>query len=161
MRRLSRRHSYLLRIILICTITAASPFTHANASDATSTQVPSTALTPTQETEAKEMYQSLHCMVCSGQSLSDSDAELAIDMRNLIRSKLASGETKESIYAFLTSRYGESILMQPPFNPLNAALWLAPLVMMLAGGIWIMRSLFRSRPAHTCATTPSASDDTL
>jgi cytochrome c-type biogenesis protein CcmH len=156
-----RSPSFFLWCVLMVMLSVATfPFASSYAAMPAPTPSHTATLTPAQEKDAKEMYQSLHCMVCSGQSLADSDAELAVDMRNLIRDKLASGETKESIYAFLTSRYGESILMQPPFNPLNAALWLAPLVMMLCGGIWITRSLFRSRPAHISATTPSASDDT-
>ena len=101
-----------------------------------------------QEAQARALFKDLHCMVCNGQSLVDSDAQLAVDMRDLIRKKIASGEKPEAITQFLTSRYGEAILMEPPFNPMNWVLWLAPLALLIGGGTWIFRCLFAKKPPH-------------
>jgi cytochrome c-type biogenesis protein CcmH len=113
----------------------------------------SVTLSAEQESQARELFKELHCMVCSGQSLADSDAQLAVDMRELIRSRIHAGESNDTIKDFLVSRYGEAILMEPPFNPVNIILWLAPFVLLVVGGLWIGRNLFAkpstfSHPPH-------------
>lgn len=101
------------------------------------------------EATAKGLFRELHCMVCNGQSLADSDAKLAEDMRNLIRQQLLEGQTPDAIKQFLRERYGDSILMDPPVSSSTLALWLAPLLMLLAGGAWMMRRVFSSSPSVT------------
>lgn len=103
-------------------------------------------LSAEKEAQAKVLFSSLHCMVCHGQSLADSDADLAVDMRGIIRQKLQNGETPEAITHFLTQRYGDAILMQPPFSLANALLWLAPLTMLIVAGAWLARHMFRTPP---------------
>ena len=95
-----------------------------------------------QELLAKSLFRDLHCMVCNGQSLADSDAKLAEDMRNLIREHLRDGETIPTIKNFLTERYGDAILMQPPIKSSTWVLWFAPLAMLLLGCVWLMRRVF-------------------
>lgn len=89
------------------------------------------------ETRARALYHDLRCMVCGGQSLAESNAELAIGMRQMILEKLESGSTEEEIKAYLTERYGDEILMQPPLRTGTAFIWFLPLILILPG-IWII-----------------------
>ncbi len=79
----------------------------------------------------RALAEELRCVVCQNQSLLDSDADLAKDMRELIRERAAAGDTDEAIIAFLVERYGDFILLQPPFKPATWALWLGPLAFVL------------------------------
>lgn len=91
------------------------------------------ALSPAEEARAKALFTTLHCVVCSGQSLAGSDAKIAQDIRALVRDKIAAGESDDTITAYLVERYGEAILMAPPVRPSTLPLWLAPLLIL--GGI--------------------------
>ncbi len=87
-------------------------------------------------------------MVCNGQSLAESDAQLAQDMRNLIREQMRDGKDTDAIKQFLTKRYGDAILMQPPVKSSTWILWFAPFVMLLIGSVWTLRHVFTfSSPA--------------
>jgi len=97
-----------------------------------------------QEAEAKSLMQTLRCLVCQGQSIADSDAEMAGDMRALVRRRIAGGERPEQVRAWLIARYGDYVTYDPPFGTATAALWLAPLAL-LAAGAWIARSSFKRR----------------
>ena len=83
--------------------------------------------------EAKELYEELRCLVCQNQSLLDSDAPLAIDLKKLVSEKLEEGSSKEEIKEFLVDRYGEFILLKPTFTIKNIVLWAAPLLFVLFG----------------------------
>ncbi|MGO9007958.1 MAG: cytochrome c-type biogenesis protein [Beijerinckiaceae bacterium] len=93
---------------------------------------------PALETRARTLSSELRCMVCQNQSIDDSDAPLARDIRLLIRERIAKGESNDSVRAFLVSRYGDFILLQPPFEPQTLLLWLSgPLTLALGAlGIW-------------------------
>ena len=80
----------------------------------------------------------LRCLVCQGQSIADSDAELAGDMRDLVRRRIAAGEKPSAIRAWLVQRYGTWISYKPTAEPAAWPLWLAPFVLLLAGA-WLMR----------------------
>jgi cytochrome c-type biogenesis protein CcmH len=86
----------------------------------------------------------LRCLVCQGQSIADSDAELAGDMRDLVRRRIAAGEKPASIRAWLVQRYGTWISYKPTAEPAAWPLWLAPLVLLIAGGL-LVRSRIRLR----------------
>lgn len=85
----------------------------------------------------------LRCVVCQNQSIADSHAELAQDMRDLIHKMMAEGKTDEDITLFLVERYGDFVLYNPPVKPTTYLLWIGPLVLLLAGavglGYWIRR----------------------
>ena len=83
--------------------------------------------------EAKDLYKELRCLVCQNQSLLESDAPLASDIKKLINVKLIEGQTKEEVKEFLVSRYGEFILFSPTFSFKNLVLWIGPLVFILLG----------------------------
>jgi cytochrome c-type biogenesis protein CcmH len=93
---------------------------------------------PRQEAQAQALMSELRCLVCQGQSIADSDAELAGDMRDLVRRRIAAGEKPSSIRAWLVQRYGTWISYKPTAEPAAWPLWLAPLVLLLAGA-WLMR----------------------
>ena len=94
---------------------------------------------PGQEARAKALMEELRCLVCQGQSIADSDAELAGDMRALVRERIAAGEAPSAIRAWLVERYGDWVSYAPPVEPLTWPLWAAPLLLLGAGG-WLLRA---------------------
>lgn len=103
---------------------------------------PDTMADPAQEARARTLQKELRCLVCQGESLDESTAPLAVDLRHLIREHLRAGETDDQIKQFLVSRYGDFILMKPPFDNATYALWLTPFAVLIAGvgvSIWVVR----------------------
>ena len=98
-----------------------------------------------QEAEAKALMETLRCLVCQGQSIADSDADMAGDMRGLVRERIAAGERPEDIRRWLIERYGAWVSYAPPVEPLTWPLWAAP-VLLLAAGLWLARGRFRRKP---------------
>ena len=86
-----------------------------------------------QELRARNISKNIRCMVCQNQSIDESSAPLAKDLRILIRNKIKDGKKDEEIYKFLTDRYGDFILLKPPFKLNTLALWLLPFVFVLIG----------------------------
>jgi cytochrome c-type biogenesis protein CcmH len=99
---------------------------------------------PKQEAAASDLMETLRCLVCQGQSIADSDAELAGDMRALVRSRIAAGEKPEAIRHWLIERYGAWVTYKPPLEPLTWPLWAAP-ILLIAAGLLIARARFRRR----------------
>jgi cytochrome c-type biogenesis protein CcmH len=99
---------------------------------------------PAKEAQAKDLMLTIRCIVCQGQSIADSNADMAGDMRALIRKRIETGESPQSIRDWLIERYGNWITYQPPVTGIGAPLWIAPLLF-LAFGIWIARGRFRRR----------------
>jgi cytochrome c-type biogenesis protein CcmH len=97
-----------------------------------------------QEARAQALMTELRCLVCQGQSIADSDAELAGDMRDLVRRRIAAGEKPSAIRAWLIQRYGSWISYKPTDEPAAWPLWLAPLALLLIGG-WLVRRRIRVR----------------
>jgi cytochrome c-type biogenesis protein CcmH len=97
---------------------------------------------PKQEAEAKALMETLRCLVCQGQSIADSNADMAGDMRALVRERIRAGEKPEAIRRWLIERYGEYVSYRPPVEPLTWPLWGAPLVL-LALGLFLARGRFR------------------
>ena len=102
---------------------------------------------PRQEARARSLMEELRCLVCQGQSIADSDAEIAGDMRDLVRRRIAAGENPAEIRAWLIERYGNWISYRPPSEPVGWPLWLAPVIMLAAGAALISRRInIRRRP---------------
>ena len=99
---------------------------------------------PALEAKAQALMVTLRCLVCQGQSIADSDADLAGDMRALVRQRIAAGESPESIRRWMIERYGDYVTYDPPFSAVTAPLWLAPIVL-LAIGTWLARGSFKRR----------------
>ena len=99
-----------------------------------------------QEARARALMEQLRCLVCQGQSIADSDAELAGDMRHLVRSRIAAGQSPDEVRSWLIERYGNWVSYKPPFEPATWPLWITPLVLLVAGA-WLARGKFgRRRP---------------
>jgi cytochrome c-type biogenesis protein CcmH len=99
---------------------------------------------PRQEAQAQALMEQIRCLVCQGQSIADSDAELAGDMRDLVRRRIAAGDKPDTIRAWLIQRYGTWISYKPTAEPAAWPLWLAPLALLLVGA-FLLRHRFRLR----------------
>ena len=99
---------------------------------------------PSQEAQAKALMETLRCLVCQGQSIADSDADMAADMRSLVRERIAAGEDPEAIRSWLVERYGAWVSYKPTVEPLTWPLWAAP-VLLVALGLWLARGRFRRK----------------
>ena len=99
---------------------------------------------PKQEAEARALMEQLRCLVCQGQSIADSDADLAGDMRNMVRTRIAAGQSPAEVQRWLIERYGNWVSYKPPVEPSTWPLWAAPLVLLLIG-VWIARARFERR----------------
>lgn len=99
---------------------------------------------PGQEARAVALGAELRCVVCQSESINDSQADMARDMRLLVRDKISQGWTNAQITDFIRARYGDFILLRPPFQPNTYLLWGGPLVVLVAAGLWIA-SLFKPR----------------
>lgn len=97
---------------------------------------------PKQEAQAEALMEQLRCLVCQGQSIADSDAELAGDMRDMVRRRIAAGEKPGAIRDWLIQRYGTWISYKPTSEPAAWPLWLAPLALLLVGA-WMIRRRIR------------------
>jgi cytochrome c-type biogenesis protein CcmH len=96
---------------------------------------------PAEEAEATELMTELRCLVCQGQSIHDSDAEMAGDMRHLVRTRIQAGESPDQVRSFLIDRYGNWVSYQPRLDRDTFVLWLAPLLLLLAGGFLVLRRI--------------------
>lgn len=110
---------------------------------------------PAQEARARELFREVRCMVCQNESIDDSNAELAGDLRRLVRDEIKSGKTDDQVRAHLTDRYGEFVLLKPAFSWGNAVLWGAPFVVVVLG-LWLLFRSFRNRPADEALTADEA-----
>lgn len=88
---------------------------------------------PVLEARAREISRTLRCPVCQGEDIDESNAELAGDLRRLVRTRLEAGDTDEEVILYLRQRYGDYILLKPPFMPGTLVLWLAPFATLMAG----------------------------
>jgi cytochrome c-type biogenesis protein CcmH len=94
-----------------------------------------------QEAKAEALMEQLRCLVCQGQSIADSDAELAGDMRDLVRRRIAAGQEPSAIRSWLIERYGTWISYKPTAEPAAWPLWLAPLALLIVGGLLVARRI--------------------
>jgi cytochrome c-type biogenesis protein CcmH len=101
---------------------------------------------PRQEAKARSLMETLRCLVCQGQSIADSDAEMAGDMRALVRRRIEEGESPEQIRDWLIDRYGNWVSYAPPVEPITWPLWAAPVVL-LGAGTYLARGRFRRKKA--------------
>ncbi|HEY6521085.1 MAG TPA: cytochrome c-type biogenesis protein [Roseiarcus sp.] len=103
---------------------------------------------PALETRARTLSSELRCLVCQNESIDDSEAPLARDIRVLIRERIGKGESNDSVRAYLVSRYGDFILLKPPFKPETLLLWLSP-VLVLSLGLGAALFAYRRAPSIT------------
>lgn len=101
---------------------------------------------PQQEQQARAIMRELRCLVCRNESIVDSHADLARDLRQVVRERVAAGQSPAQVKTYMVSRYGEWILLQPGFSGLNMLLWAAPPLLLLIGGLVIVRRSRRFDP---------------
>jgi cytochrome c-type biogenesis protein CcmH len=123
----------------------AVPFVSLSAMPAAAQPVTSLTLDrfadPAQEERARNLQRQLRCLVCQGESIDESNAPLAADLRHLVRQQIAAGQTDAQIQDYLVARYGNFILMKPPLQPDTYILWLAPFVVLIGAAgvaIWVI-----------------------
>lgn len=124
-------------------------FLAALGSAALAVPVADTFSNPKMEERARALQRQLRCLVCQGESIDESQAPLAAELRHLVREQMGEGKSDGQIKQFLVARYGDFILMEPPLQPDTYFLWLAPFVVLLgAGGVayWVIR---RSKPVDS------------
>lgn len=109
---------------------------------------------PALEARAREISAELRCMVCQNQSIDDSNADLARDLRLLVRDRLVDGDSNEEVIDYVVSRYGEFVLLKPRFSPKTWLLWGAPALLVVIGGIVVWR-LSKSRRAPDRLLSPA------
>ncbi len=112
---------------------------------------------PALEQRARALSLHFRCLVCQNQSIDDSDAPLARDLRLLIRERLQTGDSDQQVVDYLVSRYGEFVLLKPLFATHTLVLWLGPFVILLGGLVFVMRS--RRRSAVTVSEQPLSGDE--
>lgn len=103
---------------------------------------------PAQEARARALFTQIRCMVCQNESIDDSDADLADDLRKVVREQIVAGRSDKQVMAFLTDRYGDFVRMTPRFDWANAALWLGPFLAALAGLALLLARLRRREPTQ-------------
>lgn len=108
-----------------------------------------------QEALAKDIMREVRCLVCQNQSIEDSESPLAQDLRRIVRERVAMGEDRRAVKAYLTTRYGDWILLQPPFKPQTAILWISPLLILFLGGWLALRYVRYNR--RVASTEPLSS----
>lgn len=96
---------------------------------------------PAQEARAREVSKQLRCVVCQNESIDDSGAEIAHDMRVLVRERITAGDSNEQIISYMVGRYGDYVRLLPRLTPTTFVLWLGPLALLLAGGVIVMTRL--------------------
>ncbi|MFN4275629.1 MAG: cytochrome c-type biogenesis protein CcmH [Ferrovibrio sp.] len=103
---------------------------------------------PAQELRARELSRELRCLVCQNQSIEDSNAPLARDLRRIVRERVAAGDSDRAIMDYLVARYGEWVLLKPRFNLQTLLLWLGPALFLVIGGV-VVFFLYRRQRAVT------------
>ena len=104
---------------------------------------------PALEARARTISEGLRCMVCQNQSIDESDADLARDLRILVRDRLKAGDSDRQVVDYIVSRYGEFVLLKPRFDLRNALLWATPALLLVIGGIVLVCSVRSRRKIDT------------
>jgi cytochrome c-type biogenesis protein CcmH len=110
--------------------------------------LPAASQNPEVEKRTAALAHELRCLVCQNQTLADSNAPLAVDLRNQIREQLAAGKSEQDVLDFMVARYGDFVLYRPPLKAATLALWIGPFVFLVLG-VWLLaRRLARRRAAE-------------
>ena len=114
---------------------------------------------PVLEARARDIGKGLRCLVCQNQSIDDSNAALAKDLRRLVRERLVAGDSDQAVMDYIVVRYGDYVLLKPPFKPSTYALWLGPGLMLLFAGAGVVAFLRRQSRRAPGAEAPPAHHD--
>lgn len=113
-------------------------------------------LTPDQDARYREFTHHLRCLVCQNQTIADSNAPLANDLREQVRAQILAGRSDDQITQYVTDRYGDFVLYKPPFKASTALLWLAPVLLLIVGGFTALGFLRRTRTPRVAAKPDDA-----
>jgi cytochrome c-type biogenesis protein CcmH len=113
---------------------------------------------PVKEARARDLSRELRCMVCQNQSIDDSEAPLARDLRLLVRERIAAGDSDAQVIDFLVARYGEFVLLKPRFERQTLLLWLVPPLVLIGGALALWLHI-RRRPAGDAENRPLSADE--
>lgn len=133
-------------------------FCLSTASFASEVNEAATAADPVAEKRLQALSAELRCLVCQNQTIADSNAELAVDLRREIRGMIAAGQSDQQIVDFMVARYGDFVLYRPPLKAVTLLLWGGPLVLMLAGLAVLVRYL-RRRAGRLAEDAPLSAED--
>jgi cytochrome c-type biogenesis protein CcmH len=114
---------------------------------------------PVFEARARDIGKGLRCLVCQNQSIDDSNAGLAKDLRRLVRERLVAGDSDQAVEDYIVERYGDYVLLKPPFKPITYALWLGPGLMLLIAGWGVVVFLRRQSRRSPVAEAPLDDDE--
>ena len=114
---------------------------------------------PVLEARARDIGKGLRCLVCQNQSIDDSNAGLAKDLRRLVRERLVAGDSDQAVEDYIVERYGDYVLLKPPFKPITYALWLGPGLMLLIAGWGVVVFLRRQSRRSPVAEAPLDDDE--
>jgi cytochrome c-type biogenesis protein CcmH/NrfF len=137
-------------VLALALFTALALTQHAAAAPATDL-----AADPALEVRVQAVSAELRCLVCQNQSLADSHAELALDLKNQVREQLRAGRTPDEVVAYMTDRYGDFVRYRPPWKASTLLLWLGPPLLVLGGLLGLWRTLSRQRQAAEAAPLPA------
>lgn len=138
-------------LALFCTLLAAGPV---------AAVLPEEQLAdPALEARARDISQELRCVVCQNQSIDDSDAPLAADLRAIVRERLAAGDSDEEVMAYIVARYGNFVLLKPPLDLQTLLLWAAPLLVLIPGGVGVALYLRRRGQAASADPAPLSAEE--
>jgi cytochrome c-type biogenesis protein CcmH len=129
-----KRFSIILTGLLFSFAFSSMGFAQSNAA-------PSVSDNPALEKKVLEVSNELRCLVCQNQTIADSNADLAVDLKNQVRQQLSEGRSKQEILKYMTERYGDFVLYKPPFNAATLMLWIGPFLLMLLGLILLVRQI--------------------
>lgn len=111
-------------------------------------------LDPAQEVRYQALIAELRCLVCQNQTIAESSAPLAVDLRNQVKTQIVAGRSQAEIIDYLTQRYGDFVLYRPPFKASTALLWLGPFLLLLGGLVWALRYVRGTRRPLTATEKP-------
>jgi cytochrome c-type biogenesis protein CcmH len=114
---------------------------------------------PAQEARARALSAELRCLVCQNQSIDDSNAPLAKDLRMLVREQITSGKSDSEVLAFIVARYGEFVLLRPPLGLHTILLWLTPLLLLAGAGFALHRIRGQASRTATGSSAPLSADE--
>ena len=112
---------------------------------------------PAEEARAQNVMKQLRCLVCQNQSIVDSGVALAKDLRIIVRERITAGDTDEQVLSFMTDRYGDWVLLKPPFDGATILLWLSPLLLLIIGFFVILKN--KTGSAMNANSAPLSSDE--
>ena len=156
--RLGRRSEMLFRPLALCAFVGLALLL--SMAPAHAVRPDEMLANPALEARAEQVGHELRCLVCRDQSVEDSEADLAHDMRVLVRRRIAAGDSNAEVIAYLRSRYGDFVLLNPPFEIATALLWGGPVLILLLGGLAIAH-FYRARRNDSAAPLSDAEQHRL